>query len=1050
MKSNISRRNFLKMSALGGATMVVAGCDDPIEKLFPLHTPPYGYVSGDSIHFATTCQDCSAACGLIIRTREGRAIKAEGNPSHPISQGRICLQGQSILQGLYSPARATVPTTAIKEGRLDITWKQGKQQLADKLKALKNKKDSILFIGQPRTGTFPKMLKQWLQGMGGGKSLELDMTPVNSLMNANYIMFGKKEIPHFALDKADMLINFGADFMETWLNPVQMTKNYTTMHSYQDGKKGKYVHIAPHISLTGTNADEWLSCPVGHETSIALAISRILLNKSAGHLSNSEKQNLGKLLDNFPEKKIAQTSGIAADVLIRIASEFDKNGRSLAIAGGNCNAGADTTLLQIAVNILNYVAGNIGKTVVFGADYSFGGNSMTDLEKAVTKMKNGHYQLVIIENVNPVFTLPENSGFKEALKSVPFVVSLSTENDETSELANLHLPTAHFLESWGDAKPRNGVYALQQPAMAHVPSFDTVELGSLMLELARLAGLDGFEAVNFRNYIKMAWKNLHQKFDTTLPFEQFWKLSLQKGGYYKQFHPFKTALKDDVYALKFPDPPKKTKGLSLLAVNSNLHNANARGSNRTWLMEIPHPVTQVVWDSWIEVHPDTAVGLGIQHGDLIEITSSYGKATAAAWVFYGIDKGTVAMPAGMGRKVAFPNYKSSHGKSKLIPVLETELIIEENTVGINVMDLLSWRKDNISGDFLFAGESVQIKPTGKKAYLVTMDGQYRKDIATPDVVDKAGFGDRSQKGRGFVQVLSVGDGNHLDDDHHNEGSAKHHLRKRQYTLKRKNKTNFYDPMAENVSKAVKQAGKTTPVYHDPYKWEMLIDLDRCIGCSSCVAACYAENNIPVVGKDRSNVGREMSWLRIERYFETNKQTGQLETYYTPQMCQQCDNAGCEPVCPVYATYQTPEGLNAMVYNRCVGTRYCSNNCAFKQRRFNWRDYKFPDPLQMQLNPSVSVRPKGVMEKCTFCQHRIREMKDLAKDKGRNVKDGEIQTACQQACPTDAISFGNIMDKNSKTRGIKEHSKRKYTQLPELNFQPAVTYLKKVNHHNKKA
>ena len=299
-------------------------------------------------------------------------------------------------------------------------------------------------------------------------------------------------------------------------------------------------------------------------------------------------------------------------------------------------------------------------------------------------------------------------------------------------------------------------------------------------------------------------------------------------------------------------------------------------------------------------------------------------------------------------------------------------------------------------------------------------------------------------------VLSVGDGNHLGDNHHNEGSAKHHLRKRLYTLKRKDKTDFYDPMAENVSKAVKQAGKTTPVYHDPYKWEMIIDLDRCIGCSSCVAACYAENNIPVVGKDRSNVGREMSWLRIERYFETNKQTGQLETYYTPQMCQQCDNAGCEPVCPVYATYQTPEGLNAMVYNRCVGTRYCSNNCAFKQRRFNWRDYKFPEPLQMQLNPSVSVRPKGVMEKCTFCQHRIREMKDLAKDKGRNVKDGEIQTACQQACPTDAITFGNIMDKSSKTRGIKENSKRKYTQLPELNFQPAVTYLKKVNHHNKKA
>jgi molybdopterin-containing oxidoreductase family iron-sulfur binding subunit len=194
----------------------------------------------------------------------------------------------------------------------------------------------------------------------------------------------------------------------------------------------------------------------------------------------------------------------------------------------------------------------------------------------------------------------------------------------------------------------------------------------------------------------------------------------------------------------------------------------------------------------------------------------------------------------------------------------------------------------------------------------------------------------------------------------------------------------------------------------------------------------------------------MSWLRIERYFEKNQLTGRLETYYSPQMCQQCDNAGCEPVCPVFATYQTSDGLNAMIYNRCVGTRYCSNNCVYKQRRFNWRSYQFPSPLHMQLNPAVSVRGKGVMEKCTFCQQRIREMKDLAQDRGRDVNDGEIQTACQQACPADAISFGNIMDKNSQIRRIKEKSRRQYIQLPELNFQPAITYLKKVNPNNEKA
>jgi molybdopterin-containing oxidoreductase family iron-sulfur binding subunit len=838
MKNKISRRNFLKVSALGGATAVVAGCSDPIEKLMPLQLPPYDYVSGVSTHFATTCGECSAACGLVVRTREGRAIKAEGNPRHPINEGRICLQGQSVLQGLYSPSRAVAPVAGTGEGRGGISWKAGKKQLADKLKKVKGDKSGILYLGPPRSGTFPQMLNDWLEGMGGGTALEFDLTPVNSVKTANRIVLGKDEIPHFALDKAKVLINFGADFLESWLNPIQLTKAYTRMHSFKDRKKGRYIHIAPHMSLTGTNADEWISCPRGHETMIALALSRILL-KRAAHLSGDEKQGLQELLSGFSEEKIEQKSGLAAGTLARLAEKFDQNGHSLAMAGGNCTAGTDATRLQMAVNILNYAAGNIGNTVVFGADYRLGGHSMTDLESAVTAMKAGRFELVIIENVNPVFTLPENSGFKEALKAVPFVVSLSTENDETSELADLHLPTAHFLESWGDARPRNGVYALQQPVMAQVPAFDTMELGALMLELARLAGVDGFEALNYRDYIKAAWKNLHQQLDIFQPFAQFWKKSLQKGGHYEDFKPSRVVLDSGVYAAEFPAPLEKTDGFHLLAVNSNLHNANARGGNRSWLLEIPHPVTQVVWDSWVEIHPDTAVKLGIRHGDLVEISNSYGKVEAAAWVFYGIDKQAVAMPAGMGRTVLFPNYKSSHGKLKVLPVIELGVSVEEKTVGVNVMNLLPWRKDTLSGDFVFAGESVRIKPTGKKAYLVTMDGQYRKDIETPKVEDPTGFGDRGQKGRGFVQVMSAGG----SQNRHGEPAQKHHGLQRFYTVDRKNKKSFYDPIAENVRKAVQKVGRQTPVYHDPYKWEMIIDLDRCTGCSACAAACYAENNI---------------------------------------------------------------------------------------------------------------------------------------------------------------------------------------------------------------
>ncbi len=1051
MRKGINRRDFLKLSALTSASFLAAGCNrDPIEKLMPTLLPPYDYAPGVSIFFATTCQECSAACGMVARTREGRVIKLEGNPHHPISKGRICLQGQASLQGLYSPSRAAGPTRTIRGGgRSPVTWKQATGQLASILVGFRHRRGGILYIGPPRTGTFAKLIDAWLEQMGGGTYLPLDLTPVHSLKKANHITFGKKEIPHFALDKAEVLINFGADFLESWLNSVQMTRLYTRMHGFNDApspRKGKYIHISPHMSLTGTNADEWIPCPVGSEAWIALAMSRMLLAR-ATHLSEDERQGLGRLLAPFTEHKVAENTGVDSRVLNRLVDQFGNNGRSLALAGGNCNATTNATLLQVAVNILNYVAGNIGRTVVFGADYRIGGASMAEVESAVTDMRQGRYGMVMIENVNPIFILPADLGLKEAFKTVPYLVSLSTEHDETSQLVDLHLPTSHFLETWGDARPRNGIFSLQQPAMTTVPGYDTRGIGDLLLEVAHRAGVKTLGQSTYGDYIKANWKIFHQEeAHTSLPFEQFWKLSLQRGGHYEDFIPSNVTLNDQVYNMDFSRlKGKGVDGLALIVVNSNLHNANARGANRPWLHEIPHPVTQVVWDSWVELHPDAALRLGIQHGDLVEIVTSAGRAEAPAYVYYGIEKHTVALPAGMGRELLFPNYATSRGKSRLVPVLEGKVGLKKIKVGINAMELLPSRKDHLSGDFVFAAEPVVIKPTGKKADLVTMDGQYHKDIAGIHANDRTGFGDRGQKGRGLVQVIAISPNGALQDQ-----SSHHHLRKHFYTLSRADKRSFYDSLEKNVENAAKESGSPTPKYYKPYRWAMIIDLDRCTGCSACVAACYAENNIPVVGKDRCALGREMSWIRVERYFEHNQRTGRLETYYTPQMCQQCENAGCEPVCPVFATYHTPDGLNAMIYNRCVGTRFCANNCIFGMRRFNWRSYVFPFPLNYQLNPSVSVRVKGVMEKCTFCEHRIKEAKDLAKDQHRLISDGELQTACQQACPADAIIFGNLMDEHSEVRKRKEKTERGYVQLEEFNYQPAITYLKKVNHEGQKA
>ncbi len=1047
MKNNINRRNFFKLSAIGSATVAATGCSsDPVEELIPLLVPPHEYVPGESIHYATTCQECTATCGLVIRTREGRAIKAEGNPKNPLNQGRLCAQGQAIVQGLYSPSRAKAPTSGKNTERRTVIWADGQKTLVNKLVSARDKGGkNILYIGSPRSGTFQTLLNQWMQLFGGGTTIQYDLSPVNSLKTANQLSFGRSEIPHFAIDRAEVLLSFGADFMESWLNPMQLTRSYTQMHSGMGKSKGKFIYISPYMSLTGTNADEWISCPSGQEHTIAQALSRMLL-PDATHLDAQEKNQLQRYLEVFSAEKTTQKTGVSEIQLQALAEAFRRSGKSLAIAGGNSNAGSNATHLQIAVNILNYVAGNIGKTVLFGADYQLGGDSLEEIETAIKAMDGGQYEVVFIENVNPVFTLPEESGFKKALKKVPWVVSFSTEDDETSALADQHLPTSHFLESWGDAAPRNGLVSLQQPVMSVVPTFDTRDIGDLLLQTAELSGLTPFKATSYQKYLQESWKRIHAQTASQLDFKQFWNQSLQHGGVYNDFQSIPVNLQGGVYSVTPQIDQAADNRLTLLAVNSSLHNANARGGNKSWLLEIPHPITQVVWDSWIEIHPDTAIKLRIKHGELVKVSTQHGSVELAAWLFYGLDRNTVAIPAGLGRKVAFPGYRSSRGRAKFIPILETpaDLKVKLQTVGYNVMNLLSWTRDSQSGDLAFAGEKVTVERTGRKSDLVTLDGQYRQDIKSRTTEDKSGFGDRSQKERGFVQVASTdGAPSPFEGEHHQ-------LRKRHYTLNREDKSSFYDPLDENVRQHVKMAGKETPGYHDPYKWEMMIDLDRCTGCSACVVACYAENNIPLVGKDRIAVGREMSWLRIERYIEYNSQTQKPEIYFTPEMCQQCDNAGCEPVCPVYATYQTPDGLNAMIYNRCVGTRYCSNNCAYKQRRFNYRTYQFPSPLHMQLNPAVSVRDKGVMEKCTFCQHRIREMKDIAKDQGRDVYDGEIQTACQQSCPADAIIFGNIKDQKSKVRLQKSSTKRGYTQLPELNFQPAITYLKKVNHNNRKA
>ena len=640
--------------------------------------------------------------------------------------------------------------------------------------------------------------------------------------------------------------------------------------------------------------------------------------------------------------------------------------------------------------------------------------------------------------MNPAYVFEVFPEWKEIQAKIP-LVSFSLSHNETTKQAELVIPLTSSFENWGDSFVANGIYALQQPVMAKLPNYEAEPLGDILLGLTKELGWSGakFSAASFKDYLRAEWRKLQPKFKYVGTFEMFWVAALKKGGIFQNYTPQKATLKSNSLVGLTSSKTKAAQGLSLLVLNSNLHSNDGKTGDRYWLLEVPHPLTQVVWDSWLEIHPKKAEELGIQHLDEVELKTSAGSAKLAAYIYEFIDQNTVAIPSGMGRNLKFPNYSSR--RSSILPFKGSQQRskLVEKKVGLNPFEILPFNTEKF-GELVFSAENISLKKTGKKSFLVSSDGQFRDDSKALISDSPTGYGDRSQKGRHLIRSVSLKELN--SGKIHKEG---HHLKDRHYTTNTQNTHDFYKEKRKGLDEHIFGIkGSKTGKYYDPYKFEMSVDLDKCTGCSACVVACYAENNIAVVGKERQALGREMSWIRIERYLDKNKKTGKIQALLSPQMCQQCGNAGCEAVCPVYATYHNPDGLNAQIYNRCVGTRYCANNCVYKQRRFNWRTYSFPSPLHYQLNPDVSVRDKGIMEKCTFCVQRIVDAKDRAKDENRIVFDGEIKTACQQTCPTEAIVFGNAMDQKSQVAERKKDI-RGYHQLEELNFQPGVTYLSKI-------
>lgn len=1031
-KQKIKRRDFFKLAATSGAAVAVASCaKDPVEKLLPAVFPPDDYRAGVPMHFASICKECPMHCGVVVKTREARAIKIEGNPYHSTNQGKLCAIGQSSLQTLYNPNRIKKALVNKKEVALDEAKNTFYKKVEDLVAS--NKGNEILLLHSGGDSSLNQMITKIASSIKA-KEMAISTSPTSSIQEANKILFGSYEVPDYHINKADFLLNFGADFLESWVNPLKFSREFTEFHAYKQKKKNEYIHISPHLSITGVRADEWITCPPKAEEAIALALVRELATET-NSLSRREKNAILNYTKNHTIASISNRFSLEEEKLKKLAQKLRQR-KSLVLGGGNINASGNQTGLQIAIALLNHLVGaNKNGALSFGAQYQIGGNSFADFKKEISSKK---YSLVILVDNNIDYILAKDPDWKKLQNEASFV-SLSLTHNETTVGAEIVIPILSSFEDWGDSFVKKGIYATQQPVMAKLPGYDAESLGDLFLGLAKKittnknVTLDSkiTSKASFLDYLKNNWRNLQTSLGKKGSFENFWRETLKQGGVFTDYKVTSPSLR--LSNFKTPASFTNTKGLSLFAVNSNLQSSNGNTGDKYWLLEVPHPITQVVWDSWLEIHPEKAKELGIEHKDEVEVITNKGTAKLAAYLYPFIDKNTLVMPTGLGRTIPFPNYSSR--RNMLVPFSKDDRKnVIKKKIGVNPLEILPLAYDN-SGEILFSVDNVQVRKTGKKSLLVTSDGQYRDDI---DSLQKDSYGDRSQKHRHLIQTVSTKE---LDS-----GKVKkegHHFKERYYTTNTRDVSDFYKERRKGLDENIFGVkGNKTPAYYDPYKFEMTIDLNKCTGCSACVIACYAENNIAVVGKERQAVGREMSWLRIERYIEKDKKTGKKKAYLSPQMCQQCGNAGCEAVCPVYATYHNPDGLNAQIYNRCVGTRYCANNCVYKQRRFNWRTYNFPSPLHLQLNPDVSVRDKGVMEKCTFCVQRISAAKDKAKDENRVVFDGEIKTACQQTCPTDAIVFGNAMDEKSQVAKLKKDI-RGYHQLEELNFQPSVTYLKKI-------
>lgn len=985
----VARREFLKLMGASIALTTAAGCiRRPVQKIVPYVKQPEEVTIGVSNWYTSTYFDGQEGLGLLIKSREGRPVHIQGNPSYPLNSGAVSSRTQASLLSLYDPERLQGPKrNLLNEKRTNketvvISWDDLDKKVVEELK----KGSAYILTGNISSPATQAVIEDFGKAFGT-QHFVWEPLAHDDIVRGQMASYNTASAPSYRFDKAKIIISIDADFLGTWLTPVAFTRQYS------EGRKNievmnRMISFDSTYSLTAANADLRFKIKPSQQLAVVMGLINEVISQTSYKTLYATNESVKSALAPF--KNIAEVLKIPSESFKKVAEDLLKNqGASLVVAGGIQTRTENSEDLQIAVNFLNTILGNDGKTVLGSKGNKRLESDYNKLATLIDSMKSGKVKTLIIYRSNPVYALSQDWGFMDALKKVSMLVYVGDKMDEMAEHCHYVATDNHALETWGDTEFAKGVYAIHQPLIRTM--YDTRSFQLSLMTWAYMANqgpkrLTTYET--FYDYLRAFCKEeIAPKFARGQEFETFWNNLLQNGvALDAESNSATGSLFDKERAFKIENFAKiKQKGDKKIATDSNpstglelvlyptVQIGDGTLANVGWLQELPDPVTKIVWDNYASVSIKTAEYLKLKQGDLVEVKVGEKKLKLPTHIQPGLHNEVVSISVGYGRTAA--------GKVG-------------NGIGQNAYALTTLKNNRI----IFSGLSVELKKLGQHYDLVTTQGH------------------DSMEGRQIIVTATNKD--------------------------------YAENKAANIHRHHTWSIWSGHQYNG-HKWGMSVDLNSCTGCSACMTACQSENNIHVVGKKYVMQGREMHWIRIDRYYTGDSENA--EAVFQPVMCQHCDNAPCETVCPVVATVHSSEGLNEMLYNRCVGTRYCSNNCPYKVRRFNWFNYAklIEKPMHMSLNPEVTVRPRGVMEKCTFCVQRIKEGKNKAKTENRELKDGDIRVACETACPTSAITFGDLNNENSAVSKIFKAEPRAYALLEEWYAKPSVRYLSKIRNNDKK-